>query len=60
MVRQNFFKMNDYKDLSKKIRYVFNNRNKFKKKISIGFKNLDRFDEMKNLNLYYKIVKKYL
>ncbi len=55
-----FFKMNDYKDLSKKIFYVFNNRSKLKKKIAIGFKNLDRFDEIKNLNLYYKIVKKYL
>ena len=55
-----FFKMNDYKDLSKKIYYVFKNRNKLKKKISIGFKNLDRFDEIKNLNSYYKIVKKYL
>ena len=55
-----FFKMNDYKDLSKKIYYVFNNRSKLKKKIAIGFKNLNRFDEIKNLNLYYKIVKKYL
>ena len=55
-----FFKMNDYKDLSKKIYYVFKNRNKLKKKISIGFKNLDRFDEIKNLNSYYKIVRKYL
>lgn len=55
-----FFKMNDYKDLSKKIIYVFKNKSQLKKKISLGFKNLDRFDETRNLNLYYNLIRKHL
>ena len=57
--KANFFKMNDYKDLSKKF-IMFLKTETSLKKISIGFKNLDRFDEIKNLNSYYKIVRKYL
>ena len=55
-----FFKMNDYKDLSKKIIYVYKNRNKLKNKINIGFNKLFRFNESKNLDMYYQILLKYL
>lgn len=55
-----FFKMNDYKDLSKKISYVYENKTKFSSKIKLGYKNLYRFDEKKNLEMYYQIILKYL
>lgn len=55
-----FFKMNDYKDLAKKICSINTNKAKLKKKTLIGFKNLDRFNQSKNLNNYYYIIKKYL
>jgi len=55
-----FFRMNDYKDLSKKIIYVFKNKKKLKSKVKIGYNNLYRFDEKKNLNIYYKLISKYL
>lgn len=55
-----FFKMNDYKDLSKKIFYVYNNKNKLKKLTKIGFKNLYRFDQQKNLEKYLKVLLKFL
>ena len=55
-----FFKMNDYKDLSKKIIYVFKNKKKLTNKIKVGYNNLYRFSESKNLNLYYKLVLKNL
>ena len=60
MEKQEFFKMNDYKDLSKKIIYVYKNRNKLKNKINIGFNKLFRFNESKNLDMYYQILLKYL
>ncbi len=55
-----FFKMNDYKDLSKKIIYVYKNKNKFNNMIKIGYDNLYRFDGKKNLNMYYKVISKYI
>jgi len=55
-----FFKMNDYKDLSKKIIYVFKNKKKLTNKVKVGYNNLYRFGESKNLNLYYKLVLKNL
>ena len=48
------FKVGDYKNLSKLIINYSENRNKFSKKISIGYKNLNRFDYNKNLNSYLK------
>ncbi len=42
-----FFKMNDYKDLSEKIIYVYKNKNKFNGMIKIGYNNLNRFDKKK-------------
>ena len=50
------FKNNDYKDLKKNIKKFIINKNsrEIQKKIKLGFKNLDRFDETKNLEKYYK------
>ena len=50
------FKVNDYKDLAKKINYYFKNKNKLKKKILLGFNNLHRFDYSKNCKKYYKVL----
>ena len=55
-----FFKMNDYKDLSKKITQVYQNKANFKNKVKVGYDNLHRFDENRNLNMYYKIINQYL
>ena len=52
--------MNDYKDLSKKIIYVYKNKKKLINKVKIGYNNLDRFDKNKNLNMYYQIILKLL
>ena len=55
-----FFKMNDYKDLAKKIYYINKNKTSFKQKTLIGYNNLHRFDQETNLNKYYSVLKKYL
>ena len=55
-----FFKMNNYKDLAKKIEYIYKNKALLKKKTLIGYNNLNRFDQETNLNKYYLILKKYL
>jgi len=55
-----FFKMNDYKDLAKKICFINDNKAMLKNKTLIGFKNLKRFNQKTNLNNYYYIIKKYL
>lgn len=55
-----FFKMNDYKDLSNKIIFTYKNKKKLKKKVKIGYNNLNRFDENKNLKMYYQVLLKYL
>lgn len=55
-----FFKMNDYKDLSKKIITLSKKNKEFNRMINIGFKNLSRFDEKTNLSLYYQTIKQYL
>jgi len=50
------FRNNDYKDLKNKIqKFVLKiNKSEIKNKIKIGYKNLYRFDEKKNLEKYYK------
>ena len=55
-----FFKMNDYKDLAKKIELIYKNKATMKKKSIIGYNNINRFHEKKNLNKYYLVLKKYL
>ena len=54
-----FFKMNDFKDLSKKIIYVYKNKNKMINKVNTGYNYLHRFDEKKNLKMYYQIILKH-
>ena len=55
-----FFKMNDAKDLSKKIIFSYKNLGLLKKKAFIGYKNLDRFNEAKNLNKYLRVILKFI
>jgi len=55
-----FFKMNDYKDLAKKICFINDNKAKIIKKTKIGYENLKRFNQETNLNRYYSVLKKYL
>lgn len=52
------FDKGNYKDLSKKIIYFYNNYNKniIKKKKAYGYKRLFRFDYKLNLNKYLKLV----
>ena len=54
------FKPKNQKDLEKKIIYSLQNKRLLKKNAMIGYKNLIRFNEQKNLFLYYKTIKKYL
>jgi|TARA_B100001063_G_C16689246_1_gene516103 glycosyltransferase involved in cell wall biosynthesis len=53
------FKPGNYKDLSKKIIFYINNKQKCKKMCNLAIKNLDKFDYKKNLYKYLKVVKKY-
>ena len=54
------FKVKDYQILSKLILKILRNKNIMRKKIEIGYKNLDRFNYEVNLNKYYKIILQYL
>ena len=55
-----FFKMNDAKDLSKKIIFSYKNQTLLKKMALIGYNNLNRFNEIKNLNNYLKVILKFI
>ena len=50
----------DYKKLTKKIIYYYENRKNLKKKIIHNYKNLKRFDSQTNLLKYLKVVLPYL
>ena len=54
------FKVKDYKNLSKLILKILGNKKIMKKKIDIGYKNLDRFNYELNLKKYHKTVMQYL
>ena len=54
------FRVGDYKTLAKRIIFFNKNKQKLKKKILFGHKELKRFDYHKNLNKYFEIVNKYL
>ena len=54
------FRVGDYKSLSKLIINYSQNKKKFFKKVSVGYKNLYRFDYTKNLNNYFKEIKSLL
>jgi len=54
------FKVESYKELSKKIIFYLNNKKLCTNMINISFKKLDRFDYNKNLLKYYSVIKKYI
>ena len=54
------FRVGDYKTLAKRIIFFIKNKEKLKKKILFGYKDLKRFDYNKNLNKYFVTVNKYL
>ena len=55
-----FFKISNYKDLSKKIILYHNNKKKFKQRILATFKNLKKYDFRYNLKRYYSEVIQFL
>ncbi len=52
------FKVGDYKSLSKKIIYLIKNYSNCIKKTKYSISKLNRYDEKKNLNEYYKLILK--
>ncbi len=54
------FEVKNYKQLSKKIEFFHNNKKKFNKRISLGYKSLNRFNFKSKCNLYLNIIHKYL
>jgi len=54
------FKVGDYKKLSNLILDYSKNKKLLSKKISIGYKNLIRFDYKKNLDKYFKIINSFI
>ena len=55
-----FFKIGNHSQLSKKIFLYVRNKNKIFKKINYSYRQLERFNSKKNLNEYYKLIKKFL
>ncbi len=53
------FKVNDHHDLTTKIIFFYKNKVPLKKKIFFAKKNLKRFDMEKNINNYFKFIKRY-
>ena len=51
------FKVGDYKQLAKKIKYYYQNKQICQKLLKNSFEGLKRFDAMKNLNEYLLLVK---
>ncbi len=54
------FKIGNHRDLTKKILSAIKNKNLNKKMVKQGFQNLTRFDNVKNLEKYKKILSRYL
>jgi len=54
------FKVGNSKQLSQKIIFYSKNKNLLKNKINLSFKNLNRFDYDKNMELYYYLIKRIL
>ena len=52
-----FFKMGDYKELSRKIIFCLKNKRELKVKTKHNYQRLCRYDYFKNLNEYYLLVK---
>ena len=53
------YKTGDFEDLAKQIIYFINNKKKINNKVNYAYKNLNRFDYQKNLEKYFKIIKRY-
>ena len=53
------FKTGNYNQLTSKIMYYCNNKNKCNKLLKVAMKNLHRFDYQKNLMEYYNLVKSF-
>ena len=51
------FNVGDYKELSNLILYYSKNKKSLSKKISIGYKNLSRFDYSRNLKKYLSVIR---
>ena len=51
------FNVGDHKKLSNLILYCSKNKKSLSKKISIGYKNLSRFDYNRNLKKYFSIIR---
>ena len=54
------FKVGDYEELSKKIIFYYKNSLLLRRKIKYSYKYLNRFDYTKNMDTYYRLVKKFL
>ena len=50
----------NFKKLSLRIKQFKKHNNSYKKKIFLGYKNLNRFDYNYNMDKYYKIIKKFI
>ncbi len=55
-----FFQIGNYNQLNNKIFSYIKNKKKFSKKINFSYNQLERFNSKKNLNEYYKLIKKFL
>ena len=53
------YKTGDFENLAKKIIYFTKNKKKINNCINYTYRNLNRFDYQKNLEKYFKIIKKY-
>jgi glycosyltransferase involved in cell wall biosynthesis len=56
------FKVKNYKELSKILENIYNNKNNhnIKNKIKLGFKSLNRFNYQNNCLKYYDVINKYI
>ena len=54
------FKIEDFMTLSRKIIYYKKNKKKLHSKINNAYKNLTKFNLEKNLDEYWKVVKKFI
>ncbi len=54
------FKVGDYKQLAKKIKFYYMNKKKCKNLLSKAYNSLDRFDYNRNLKKYLKVVRSHI
>ena len=54
------FKVGNQNDLAKKITEYYSNKKFLLKKVELGYKSLERFDQKINLNKYLYEIKKFL